>query len=334
MKNKKFLTLITIYFSVPIFVLAVQNVGTSPLQPIPDGAQPYVQMNTNIQHYIQNQDAANYPTPPYVTPPTVTPPDLPPDTTNTYVINGSNNTTNPNLPAGDVIVYQNGNNFDIGIITASLSSTSLSVNGVPLPNGIYNISIIASGPVETLSFTTGTSANAPWVNVSGNYVAPKLGDIVLFQEGNSNAEWSVVTSLSGNINGFTINDNRLAPLTTYKMTRINTPNLVTTVVDPSIAGKLLESINFRVGDWVIANLGNGYVWAIVTTAESIKAGGTVHNLRLNNSSTPPMFKPGTRISKIKPPAPNTGASQTPVYLLIVLIIILALVIFVYIRSKK
>ncbi len=228
------------------------------------------------------------------------PAQLPPESTNTYNINGSSNTTTPPLNPGDIVFVQppNGQQPGWGVVTTPLTPTTLSVNGNPVGNGDFDISKF--GGSDTVKFTT--SDNGNWNNISGTYTSPNLGDIVLIQNGNKDSVWGVVTSTkNGN---FTINDANLNPSTTYVMTKLNSPNLATTAVDVNIDGKLMQSMDFQVGDWVLANTGSGYKWGVVTTAEYVVDGGRVSILRLNGEATAPIFRAGSRVSKITPVRPK------------------------------
>ena len=313
MKSKVILVLLIIYFLTPFFALAVKKIeNVSPLQPIPDDVQPNHQININQSSLSSQSESFLMENSPII--PT---PILSTTTTNTYTINSTNNTTSPILTTGDVVLYTNGNNYNIGIVTTPLSSVDFSINGTPL-NGTFEILKIASGPTETVSFNTGISGDAPWINVSGDYVAPNLGDIVLLQAENSKPVWGVVTSVpNDNKNAFMVNDQKLALLTNYIMTKINGDNTVTSKIDPNTPGKLLSSINFLEGDWVIGDTGHGYTWGIVTTPENLRASGTVYALRLNGASTAPMFKPGTRISKVTPTSSTSSEnSNTSLYFIL------------------
>jgi hypothetical protein len=351
--GKKILLSAILATFLPLVAMAALTApGSNPVQPIPqDNVGPYYKKNINtedntgIVNQQQNQNTSPSPTTPASPDPTPTPADnannlaaqLPPVTTGDYTINGSSNTTTPVLTVGDTVLVQPNNAPPVwGIVTTPLSDTTLSINGVPLDNGTFEISKFGGGTGATVSFTTGSNGSPDWNGASGSYTAPVVGDIVMFQTGHSDPIWGIVTSVGQN--SFTINDTGLAPSTAYVMTKGPTTALQTSAIDGSFDSQLVDGMDFAVGDWVLSNNGSGYVWGVVTTAEKIKPGGRVSALRLNGSTQAPIFKVATRVSKVTPVKSATLGAQSGWVYWISLILggigLIGVLYWIYIRVRK
>ena len=215
---------------------------------------------------------------------------------------------------GDIVFYQSTNTAGIwAIVTnATLTSGTFAVNGAALGAGSYSISKIGGGAGNTVAFTTGAAGANAWGSVVGTYSAPALGDIVALQTGTGVPTWGVVTvDTNTNQNTFKINGAVLTADTAYKLTKITSYTPATSAVDGAVAGKLTQGLTFAVGDLVIGTTGAGYVWGVVTTAETVAGAGTISALRINGASATSLFSTATQVSKITASGTGLATVATP-----------------------